>query len=71
MGKLQVCRVCSNNSITITLNMGVPQDCALSPLLFTLLTLDCDPIHSSNLFIKFADETTVEGLFSTGDETNY
>ncbi len=43
----------------------------LSPLLFTLLTHDCTPSHNSNLFIKFADDTTVVGLISNRDETNY
>ncbi len=43
----------------------------LSPLLFTLLTHDCTPSHNSNLFIKFADNTTVVGLISNRDETNY
>ncbi|KAI2651673.1 hypothetical protein H4Q32_019814 [Labeo rohita] len=51
---------------------GRPQaGCVLSPLLFTLLTHDCTPSHSSNLFIKFADDTTVVGLISKRDETDY
>uniref|UniRef100_A0A8C1UAT8 Reverse transcriptase domain-containing protein n=1 Tax=Cyprinus carpio TaxID=7962 RepID=A0A8C1UAT8_CYPCA len=50
---------------------GKPQGCVLSPLLFTLLTHDCTPSHNSILFIKFADDTTVVGLISNRDETNY
>ncbi|XP_029971908.1 dynein axonemal assembly factor 11 [Salarias fasciatus] len=46
------------------------QGCVLSPLLFTLLTHDCTPTSSSNLFIKFADDTTVVGLINS-DETIY
>ncbi|KAK2918691.1 hypothetical protein Q8A73_003062 [Channa argus] len=61
----------SNTSSTITLNTGAPQGCVLSPLLFTLLTHDCTPSHNSNLFIKFADDTTVVGLITNNDETNY
>ena len=45
--------------------------CVPSPLLLTLLTHDCTPTHSSNLFIKFADDTTAVGLISNGDETIY
>ncbi|KAK2908186.1 hypothetical protein Q8A73_009259 [Channa argus] len=70
-GRPQAVRVGSNTSSTITLNTGAPQGCVLSPLLFTLLTHDCTPSHNSNLFIKFADDTTVVGLISNNDDTNY
>ncbi len=70
-GRPQAVRIGSNTSSTITLNTGAPQGCVLSPLLFTLLTHDCTPSHNSNLFIKFADDTTVVGLISNRDETNY
>ena len=43
----------------------------LSPLLFTLLTHDCIHTHSSNHFIKFADDTTVVGLVRNNNETHY
>ncbi len=70
-GRPQAVRVGCNTSSTITQNTGAPQGCVLSPLLFTLLTHDCTPSHNSNLFIKFADDTTVVGLISNRDETNY
>ncbi|KAI3352137.1 hypothetical protein L3Q82_020949 [Scortum barcoo] len=50
---------------------GAPQGCVLSPLLFTLLTHDCTPTHSSNHLVKFADDTTLVGLITKGDETHY
>ncbi len=68
-GRPQAVRVGINTSSTITLNTGAPQGCVLSPLLFTLLTHDCTPSHNSNLFIKFADDTTVVGLISNRGET--
>uniref|UniRef100_A0A672HXF0 Reverse transcriptase domain-containing protein n=1 Tax=Salarias fasciatus TaxID=181472 RepID=A0A672HXF0_SALFA len=70
-GRPQAVRVGSNTSGTIILNTGAPQGCVLSPLLFTLLTHDCTPSSSSNLFIKFADDTTVVGLINNDDETTY
>ncbi len=43
----------------------------LSPLLYALYTYDCTLSHPSNLIIKFADDATVVGLISGGDETTY
>ena len=40
----------------------------LSPLLYSLFTHDCVATHSSNLIIKFADDTTVVGLITNNDE---
>ena len=46
-----------------------PLGCVLIPLLYTLCTHDCTPTHHSNTVIKFADDTTVVGLISRGEET--
>ena len=67
----QAVRVGNNTSSSITLSTGAPQGCVLSPLLFTLLTHDCTPTHSSNHLVKFADDTTLVGLITKGDETHY
>ncbi|KAI3352136.1 hypothetical protein L3Q82_020943, partial [Scortum barcoo] len=46
--------------------------CFERPLLYSLFTHDCVATHSSNTIIKFADDTTVIGLITTGDdETAY
>ncbi|KAI4892576.1 hypothetical protein NFI96_013852 [Prochilodus magdalenae] len=53
-------RVSRNTSTAVILNMGATQGRVLSPILFILLTHDCTPSHSSNLFMKFVDDTTME-----------
>lgn len=64
-------RVGSHMSTALSLNTGSPQGCVLSPLLYALYTYDCTAIYSSNKIIKFADDTTVVGLISGGDESAY
>ncbi len=55
-------------SSTRTLSIGSPQGCVLSPLLYCLYTHDCSPAHNDKLIVKFADDTTVVGLISKGEE---
>ncbi len=70
-GRPQVVKVGQFTSNSITLNVGVPQGCVMSPLLYSLYTHDCVSSHSSTSIIKFADDTVVLGLISNNDETAY
>ncbi|KAF7665153.1 hypothetical protein LDENG_00151510, partial [Lucifuga dentata] len=67
----QSVRLGSHLSSTLTLSTGSPQGCVLSPLLYTLYTHDCVPSHPSNSIFKFADDTTLVGLITGGDEAAY
>ncbi len=66
----QVVKVGQFTSNSITLNVGAPQGCVLSPLLYSLYTHDCVSSHSSTSIITFADDTVVLGLINN-DETAY
>ena len=66
----QVVKVGNNTSTSLILNTGAPQGCVLSPLLYSLFTHDCMATHANSI-IKFADETTVVGLITNNDETDY
>ncbi len=70
-GRPQVVKVVQFTSNSITLNVGAPQGCVLSPLLYSLYTHDCVSSHSSTSIIKFADDTVVLGLINNNDETAY
>ena len=67
----QSVRLDYNTSSTLILNTGMPQGCVLSPLIYSLFTYDCTPVHGSNTIVKFADDTTVIGLISDNDEAAY
>ncbi len=58
-------------SNSITLNIGAPQGCVLSPLLYSLYTHDSVSSHSSTFIVKFADDTVVLGLINNDDEAAY
>ncbi len=67
----QVVKVGQFTSKSITLNIGAPQGCVLSPLLYSLYTHDCVSSHSSTSIIKLADDTVVLGIINNNDEAAY
>lgn len=71
MDRPQTVKLGPHFSSTRTLSTGSPQGCVLSPILYSLYTHDCRPVHHQNNIIKFADDTTVVGLISKGDEAAY
>ncbi len=70
-GRPQVVKVGQFTSNSITLNVGAPQGCVPSPVLYSLYTHDCVCSHSSTSIVKFSDDTVVLGLISNNDETAY
>ena len=70
-GRPQTVRMGRQVSSSITLNIGAPQGCVLSPFLFSLYTLDCKPTHEANTMFKFADDTMVVGRISSNNEAAY
>ena len=71
LSRPQSVKIGSNISQPLTLSTGAPQGCVLSPFLYCLYTNDCTSHHKSVQLVKFADDTTVEGIISNGDESAY
>ena len=49
-------------------NTGAPQGCVISPVLFTLYTNDCTFNERNTKLIKFADDSTLQGLITTTED---
>jgi hypothetical protein len=64
-------KVGNNISTTLILNMGTPQRCVISPVLYSLFIHDCVAMHASNSIIKFADDTSMVVLITSNDDTVY
>ena len=70
--RTQFVGVDGENSNTVRTNTGAPQGCVISPVLFTIYTNDCRSSNPSNVpLLKFADDTTLQGLISNDDESAY
>lgn len=70
-GRPQVVRIGSHTSSSLILNTGTPQGCVLSPLLYSLFMHDCTAKHSSNIILKFADDTAILDLITDNNEMAY
>uniref|UniRef100_A0A8C8DGK4 Reverse transcriptase domain-containing protein n=1 Tax=Oryzias sinensis TaxID=183150 RepID=A0A8C8DGK4_9TELE len=70
-GRPQSVRIGNRTSASIITNIGTPQGCVLSPILYTLFTHDCAASHKDNIILKFADDTPVIGRITGGDEAVY
>ncbi|KAK3524971.1 hypothetical protein QTP86_011789 [Hemibagrus guttatus] len=71
MDRPQSVRVGNRTSGIRTVSTGTPQGCVLSPLLYIFFTYDCMASQTNTKIIKFADDTTVIGLITGGEETSY
>ena len=59
MGRPQVVRVVNNTSATLSINMGAPQGCVLSPrsLITSPFTV---PVHSSLIMVRHNSSTIIK-----------
>lgn len=59
------------SSTSRTPSIGFPQGCVFSKMLDILYTSDCISIHPGNTIVKFADDMTVVGLITRGNESGH
>ena len=70
-GREQYVKVRGEKSDIITTNTGAPQGCVISPMLFILHTNDCLSYSPQVPLLKFADDTTLQGMITEDDESTY
>src|ERR1700729_1518522 len=69
MNSKQYVQIENIKSEDITINVGCPHGCVLSPVLYTMYTDDCRSNDMSVPLIKFADDCTLQGLIFTSKES--
>lgn len=67
----QVVKIKSNFSSLLVLNTGAPQDCVLSPSLYSILTFYCEALDENSLILEYADDTSKAGLIKNENESLY
>ena len=67
----QYVRTRSETSDNITLNVGAPQGCVLSPVLFVLYTNNMTWNSGNTIVVKYADDTMIVGLVKNDDDSDY
>ena len=65
------CVIGGSLSSSLTLSTGTSQRCVLSPILYSLRSYDFVFCHESTHILKYADDTTVLGLITNSDESEY
>ena len=63
LSRPQIVKIGDNLSSSVTLSTGTPQGCVMSPMLYSC--------HVRTKILKFADDTTVIGLITNSDESEY
>ena len=64
-------RLMQSVSDIVYTNIGAPQGCVLSPVLFTLYTSDLRCNNATCSMVKYADDTWLPGFITHEDETGY
>lgn len=67
----QTVKVNNLTSCSLNLSTGAPQGCLLSPLLFSVFTNQFTSQETSVKVFKYADDTTIVGLITDNNETQY